>query len=45
MFAALENSTYSVGRPSRIPKISDSAATHTLLVHTSAANEEAAYCE
>ena len=43
--AAFPNSTTSVGSPSSTPKISASAATHTLLVHTFAANELAAYCE
>ena len=42
---AFENSSHSVGRPSRIPEMSDSAATHTLWVHTSAANDDAAYGE
>src|SRR5262249_61349609 len=45
MFAAFENSTHRVGSPSTIPKISDSAATQTLWVHTCAANEVAAYWE
>ena len=45
MFAEFWYRTRRVGSPSRIPKISDSAATRALLVHTSAANEGAAYCE
>jgi hypothetical protein len=44
-FAAFDNSTHRVGSPSTIPKISASAATHTLCVHTCAANEVAAYWE
>ena len=44
-FEAFENSTQSVGSPSRIPKISDSAATQTLCVQTCAANDVAAYWE
>lgn len=44
-FSALVSSTNTVGMPSKMPKISDSAATTTLFVHTWAANEVAAYCE
>ena len=38
---AFSSSTSTVGMPSRIPKISACAATHTLFVHTCAANEAA----
>ena len=44
-FSALSTRTRTVGMPSRMPAISDSAATHTLFVQTLAANEVAAYCE
>jgi hypothetical protein len=44
-FSALFSKTSTVGMPSRMPKISDSAATHTLFVQTLAANEVAAYWE
>lgn len=43
--SALTISTHTVGMPSRMPKIRASAATHTLLVHTWAANAEAGLAE
>lgn len=41
MLTAFSSSTSTVGMPSRIPEMSASAATHTLFVHTWAANDAA----